>query len=59
MILASAGIPTLFRAVYVEGGRYWDGLISQNQPVRELPYAQPEEIWVIAINAQKCKTEPR
>ena len=29
-ILASAAIPTLFRAVHVDGGTYWDGLFSQN-----------------------------
>jgi NTE family protein len=59
MILASAAIPTLFRAVHLNGGVYWDGLFSQNPPVRELPDAQPEEIWVIEINPQKCKGEPK
>ena len=33
MILASAAIPTLFRAVRAGGGTYWDGLFSQNPPV--------------------------
>ena len=36
MVLASAAIPTLFRAVRVGGGTYWDGLFSQNPPVRDL-----------------------
>lgn len=34
-------------------------MFSQNPPVRELPDAKPDEIWVIAINPQKCKAEPR
>ena len=41
MVLASAAIPTLFRAVHVEGGTYWDGLFSQNPPVRELVDTRP------------------
>ncbi len=36
MILASAAIPTLFRSVRVHDARYWDGLFSQNPPVKEL-----------------------
>ena len=44
MILASAAIPTLFRAVHTDGGVYWEGLFSQNPPVRELPNAKPNEI---------------
>jgi len=35
-VLASAAIPTLFPAVHVDGGVYWDGLFSQNPPVRDL-----------------------
>ncbi len=58
-VLASAAVPLLFRAVE-EGGRYyWDGLFSQNPPVRELPDAGPEEIWVIRINPRARATEPR
>jgi NTE family protein len=58
MILASAALPTLFKAVHTNGGVYWDGLLSQNPPVRELPDARPEEIWVIQINPQKDEFEP-
>jgi NTE family protein len=58
-VLASAAVPLLFRAVE-EGGRfYWDGLFSQNPPVRELPDAGPEEIWVIRINPRARAMEPR
>ena len=58
-ILASAAIPTLFRSVHVEGGVYWDGLFSQNPPVRELVDVGPDEIWVIQINPTRLDTEPR
>src|SRR3712207_9545673 len=34
VLLASAAVPTLFRAVALDGGLYWDGLFSQNPPVR-------------------------
>ncbi len=57
-ILASAAIPTIFRAVKVDGGTYWDGLFSQNPPVRELADTRPDEIWVIQINPRDRDTEP-
>jgi NTE family protein len=59
MVIASAAIPTLFRAVRVDGGTYWDGLFSQNPPVRELMDAQPDELWVVQINPTRRDTEPR
>jgi NTE family protein len=59
MILASAAIPTLFPAVQTEDGVYWDGLFSQNPPVRELLEAEPDELWVIQINPTTTETEPR
>jgi NTE family protein len=58
-ILASAAIPTLFRSVRVGGGTYWDGLFSQNPPVRELVDTRPDEIWVIQINPTRLESEPR
>jgi NTE family protein len=59
-ILASAAIPTLFRSVRPgDGGTYWDGLFSQNPPVRELTDEGPDEIWVIQINPKELETEPR
>ncbi len=57
-ILASAAIPTVFRAVRVGDGTYWDGLFSQNPPVRELIDAGPDEIWVIQINPKERDHEP-
>ena len=58
-ILASTALPTLFRAVRADGGLYWDGLFSQNPPVRELTDARPDEIWVIQIDPEKREEEPR
>src|SRR4051794_19320525 len=58
-ILASAAIPPVFRAVRIGGGVYWDGLFSQNPPVRELLEAQPDEIWVLQINPNRMVPRPR
>ena len=60
-VIASAAVPPLFRAVNADGKLYWDGLFSTNPPVREftdLP-EKPEEVWVIQINPQRRKAEPR
>jgi NTE family protein len=64
-LLASAAIPELFRAVRVGAGLYWDGLFSQNPPVRGFLAgaiardAKPDEIWVIQINPDRRRAEPR
>ena len=58
-VLASAAIPTLFPAVHTGGGTYWDGLFSQNPPVRELLETKPDELWVIQINPTTRDDEPR
>lgn len=58
-VLASAAIPTLFTAVHEAGGAYWDGLFSQNPPIRELLATQPDELWVIQINPKELVEEPR
>ena len=59
VVLASAAIPTLFPAVHTAGGTYWDGLFSQNPPVRELLETKPDELWVIQINPTARADEPR
>jgi NTE family protein len=67
VILASAAVPTLFRAQQVDGHRYWDGLFALNPPVRDLPDAgrahsngdEPlDEIWAILINPLRYRGEP-
>jgi NTE family protein len=58
-LLASAAIPELFRAITVPGrGVYWDGLFSQNPPIKDLMQHHPDEIWVIQINPIACSQVP-
>ncbi len=56
-LLASAAIPNLFPAAWVEGHAYWDGIFSSNPPVaaflRQAYVGRgrlPEEIWIIQVN---------
>ena len=63
-ILASASLPWLGRATPIGDEIYWDGLFSQNPPLREfvadLPAAdKPNEIWIIRINPQTRASEPK
>jgi NTE family protein len=65
-ILASCALPMLFRAVRLgEDEVYWDGLFSQNPPIRdfmrEFPDAatKPDEIWLIQISPQRREQEPQ
>lgn len=64
-LLASAAIPEMFRAVHIGEGVYWDGLFSQNPPIRgflagkESRDAKPDEIWVIQINPNLRSREPK
>ncbi len=58
-VAASAAIPNLFRAVETTGGTYWDGLFSQNPPVRDLLAALPDELWVIQITPSTVDKAPR
>lgn len=68
-VLASAALPTIFRAVHIDEGRdrgvYWDGLFSQNPPVREFVQPatrredKPDEIWIIRIDPLANDPEPR
>ncbi len=67
VILASAAVPSLFRAVHIDEHDYWDGLFSQNPPIRELPdmartlpdNKPPQEIWIVRINPQKSPVVPK
>lgn len=76
-VAASGTLPEVLPAQAIEGmefptcapdrtvtrtGHYWDGLYSQNPPVRELldrddPSAKPDEVWVIRINPQEFQPE--
>jgi NTE family protein len=64
-LLASAAIPNLFPAAWVDGHAYWDGIFSSNPPV--FGFLQrvfvgegliPEEIWVIQVNRTRQDTVP-
>ena len=61
-LLASAAVPTVFKAVHIGQDLYWDGLFSQNPPVHQLfatePEKRPDEIWVIMINPLEMDEEP-
>lgn len=73
-VLASACIPTMFKAVHsgeavywrgsengvprISEGVYWDGLYSSNPPIRELAELNPNEIWVIQINPEEIENLP-
>ncbi len=58
-ILASAAIPVVFKAVDIGEDVYWDGSLSQNPPVRDLPDTKPDEIWVIQINPETSESKPK
>lgn len=62
-VLASAAVPTLFQGVDVDGTLHWDGLFSQNPPIRDLlhvpPDRKPAELWVVQINPQAREDHPR
>lgn len=62
-LMASAAIPTLFKAVEINGAAYWDGLFSQNPPLtnylRLKVEERPDQIWVIRINPLTSKAIPR
>jgi NTE family protein len=64
-ILASCAVPNIFPAVEFDGSAYWDGLFSDNPPVKELiraihvgPENMPNELWVIKINPTTCAEAP-
>ena len=61
-VLASAAVPALFPAVEIDGDEHWDGLFSQNPPIRDLyhvpPERKPDELWVVQINPQTREGEP-
>jgi NTE family protein len=62
-VLASAAVPVLFEAVEIDGHRHWDGLLSQNPPVKDLLSVPgdrtPDELWVIQVNPQIRTETPK
>ncbi len=62
-VTASGTLPSIREAEEIGDGRYWDGLYSQNPPIRELVAGPPkteiaDEIWVVRINPQNIGREP-
>src|SRR5215211_7843961 len=62
-IFTSCALPMMFRAVRLGDDEvYWDGLFSQNPPIRdfmrEFPDAatKPDEIWLIQISPSAAST---
>jgi NTE family protein len=61
-VAASGTLPSVREAQHIEGcGDYWDGLYSQNPPLREFVENRqeaPNEIWVLRINPQQWPRLP-
>ena len=61
-VAASGTLPTLRKAERIGGRYYWDGLYSQNPPVREFISKAdevPDEIWIVRINPQQWPELPQ
>jgi NTE family protein len=63
-VAASGTLPAVREAEEIDGSYYWDGLYSQNPPVREFLAGVrrehvPDEIWILRINPQQSARQPR
>jgi len=63
-VAASGTLPFLRDAEHIVEGYYWDGLYSQNPPVREFiagPEQEfiPDELWIVRINPQQWPDVPK
>jgi NTE family protein len=61
-VAASGTLPAFREAQHIKGhGYYWDGLYSQNPPVREFVEDRtkaPDELWILRINPQEWPYAP-
>ncbi|MGA9196679.1 MAG: hypothetical protein WB037_16455, partial [Pseudolabrys sp.] len=61
-VAASGTLPAFREAQHIERcGSYWDGLYSQNPPIREFVEDRrtaPDEIWILRINPQQWPKLP-
>jgi len=62
-VAASGTLPVFSEAEHIQDSYYWDGLYSQNPPVREffagVPQDQiPDELWIVRINPQQWPRPP-
>jgi NTE family protein len=63
-VVASGTWPQFLEAKEINGRYYWDGLYSQNPPIREFLASVrkehvPDEIWVVRINPQQWARLPQ
>jgi NTE family protein len=63
-VAASGTLPSFREAQRIDGGYYWDGLYSQNPPIREFfagvdTKEVPDELWIIRINPQQWPEAPQ
>jgi len=62
-VAASGTLPIFREAEHIkDGGYYWDGLYSQNPPVREFFSGVdevPDELWIMRINPQQWPELPK
>ena len=62
-VAASGTLPIFREAEHIKGsGYYWDGLYSQNPPVREFftgAHQVPDELWIVRINPQQWPELPK
>src|SRR6266576_6738450 len=62
-VAASGTLPIFREAEHIKGdGHYWDGLYSQNPPVREFFAGAdevPDELWIVRINPQQWPEVPK
>lgn len=62
-VAASGTLPIFREAEHIKGsGDYWDGLYSQNPPVREFLAGAdevPDELWIVRINPQQWPELPK
>ena len=62
-VAASGTLPAFREAQRIDNGHYWDGLYSQNPPVREFIAGReitdiPDEVWIVRINPQQWPYPP-
>ena len=63
-VAASGTLPVFREAQRIGNGHYWDGLYSQNPPVREFIAGPdrlediPDEVWIVRINPQQWPYPP-
>jgi len=62
-VAASGTLPAFREAQHIPGcGYYWDGLYSQNPPIREFVKdvdMAPHELWIVRINPQQWPDLPK